>query len=396
MIQWLIIIGLVVIPFAHLEHVADQTQLKQNIALGLCLSIVFYALYTKGIKFVGNKWLLFLFAAMLVSTFFVPPSGVVIGIVKGVNHLVFSNINIENLWNFQPLFYGLLYLLTICVIADADLDNILIIKIIAWTGLLMALVVIAQKFGFQQFWRIQTIGVGSELGGMRNPQLMGFMAQYTLVSAFIALCQVSALFIRKYWMAIIMGVAIFIAGSHFAMLCVVLAWGLWIFRNKPRMMYALIGFLVFSFFVIFHNQNNGRFECWRQIIHDMTHPLYDNPVAESQGFTGYGTNAFHVLFPIMHLSQWTRAHNEFLEFMFNTGILGFGMLMASIFIFFRQCKDFFHLDTIKFCMFTFIIICILANGTFIWQLGWGQFYTVVIVGLAYSAIRKGTYVEQTI
>jgi hypothetical protein len=64
------------------------------------------------------------------------------------------------------------------------------------------------------------------------------------------------------------------------------------------------------------------------------------------------------------------------------------MLLASIVLFFRQSLKFLHLRTVQFCLFTFVIICIQANGTFVWHLGWGQFYTAVIVGVAYSAIRK--------
>jgi hypothetical protein len=383
-------IGLVVVPFAHLEHLMEQSFLKEYVGLGIALAIAFYALYTTGLRAIKNKWLLFVLGSMLASTAFVPPSGLVIGIPH--NHgFIFSNINIENLWNYKPMLIGLIYLLMVCAIAYADLDEELIMKVISWVGFLMALVVIAQKFGFQEFWRVQTVGVGGELGGMKNPGLMGFMAQYTLVSGFMSICQLSALFQRKFWFAVVMGIAILLAGSHFGYLCIACAWGLWIVAENKNMLkyfFPVIFLSVVAFFWLFHKNDDGRFALWMQIYHDMTHPLYGNRMNESLGFFGYGAGAFSVFFPILHMSWWSYAHNEFMEFLFNNGIFGLGMLLASIVLFFRQSLKFLHLRTVQFCLFTFVIICIQANGTFVWHLGWGQFYTAVIVGVAYSAIRK--------
>ena len=387
MIQWLVIIGLVIIPFAHLEHFVDQSFLKEYLGISLAMAIAFYALYFKGLKLINNKCLLFIIGSMLISTAFVPPSGLVLGTVdKG--SFVFSTINIENLWNYKPILISLIYLLMVCAIAYSDLDEILMIKIIAWVGFLMALVVIAQKFGFQQFWRIQNDG---ELGGMRHPELMGFMAQYTLVSAFMAMCLPATLFIKKWWMAVVVSIAIILTTSHFGIICIPVS-GLLYFcgrnrKNIPTVLTVLFLGLILAAYGL-SEYNDGRFPVWLQIYHDLTHPLFDNRLAESQGFTGFGAGAFSVFFPILHKSAWGQAHNEFMEFMFNNGIFGLGMLLAAIVVFFKQSYKYFDNNTIQFCLFSFIIICILSNGTFFWHLGWGQFYTAVIVGLAYKVIIK--------
>ena len=387
MIQWLVIIGLVGIPFAHLEHFVDQSFLKEYLAISLALSIVFYALYFNGIKFIGNKWLLFIIGSMLVSTAFVPPSGLVLGVPdKGA--FVFSTINIENLWNYKPILIGLIYLLMVCAIAYSKIDEKLLVNIIAWVGFLMALVVIAQKFGFQQFWRIQNDG---ELGGMRHPELMGFMAQYSLVSAFMAICLTATLFIKKWYMAIVISIAIILTTSHFGIICIPVV-GLLYFcgrniKNIPTVLTVLFLGLILAGYGLSVN-DDGRFVLWTQIYKDMTHPLFNNRLAESQGFTGFGAGSFSVFFPILHRSSWGQAHNEFIEFMFNNGIFGLGMLLAAIVVFFKGCYEFIEYETIQFCLFTFIIICILSNGTFLLHLGWGQFYTAVILGLAYKVIIK--------
>ena len=387
MIQWLVIIGLVGIPFAHLEHFVDQSFLKEYLSLSLALSISFYALYFNGLKFINNKWALFIIGAMVISTAFVPPSGLVLGIVEKGN-FIFSTINIENLWNYNPILIGLIYLLMVCAIAYSDIDEKLVMKVIAWTGFLMALVVIAQKFGFQQFWRIQNDG---ELGGMRHPELMGFMAQYTLVSAFMAMCLPATLFIKKWWMAVVVSIAIILTTSHFGIICIPIV-GLLYLCGRYKKYFPIVGGLIFIGLLyclyLLRNHDEGRFGVWLQIYHDMTHPLFDNRLAESQGFTGFGAGAFSVFFPILHKSAWGQAHNEFMEFMFNNGILGLGMLLAAIVVFFKQAYKYFENETIQFCLFSFIIICILSNGTFFWHLGWGQFYTAVIVGLAYKVIIK--------
>ena len=387
MIQWLVIIGLVGIPFAHLEHFVDQSFLKEYLGLALAMAISFYALYFKGLKFINNKWVLFIIGSMLISTAFVPPAGLYLGTVTSKS-FVFTEININNLWNYKPILIGLIYLLMVCAVAYSEIDEKLVIKIISWVGFLMALVVIAQKFGFQQFWRVQD---GGEIGLWDRAALMGFMAQYTLVAAFLSICQVAALFVKKFWFAIVMSIAIILTGSHFAILCIPIAWILWFFKaykDSYKYIFQIIIAILLITLYLFHDKDSGRFAVWSQIYHDMTHPLFDNRMAQSQGFTGFGAGAFSVFFPILHKSPWGQAHNEFLEFMFNNGIFGLGMLLAAITVFFRQCYEFIMNQTIQFCFFSFIIICILSNGTFLWHLGWGQFYTAVILGMAYKVIIK--------
>ena len=107
-VQWLVILGLVIIPFAHIEHIVDQSSFKANIAIGLAMAIAFYALFHKGLKFPFNKWVLFLLGSMLLSTFFVPPTGLVVGMVNGNSPFVYTNINIDNLWNYQPILTAIL------------------------------------------------------------------------------------------------------------------------------------------------------------------------------------------------------------------------------------------------------------------------------------------------
>jgi hypothetical protein len=387
MVQWLVLIGLVGIPFAHLEHFVDQSFLKEYLAISLSLSIVFYVLYNKGLKFIGNKWLLFVIGSMIISTAFVPPSGLVLGIVNKGN-FIFSTINIENLWNYKPILIGLIYLLMVCAIAYSDIDEKLVIKVISWVGFLMALVVIAQKFGFQQFWRVQNDG---ELGGMRHPELMGFMAQYTLVSAFMAICLPATLFIRKWWMSIIISIAIILTTSCFGIICIPISFLLYFCARYKRYFPIVLTTLILGLILCCYGlseHNDGRFTVWVQIYKDMTHPLFNNRLAESQGFTGFGSGAFSVFFPILHKSAWGSAHNEFMEFMFNNGIFGLGMLFASITVFINSCYKLIGNQTIQFCLFSIFIIFILSNGTFLFHLGWGQFYTAVIVGLAYKIIIK--------
>ena len=395
MTQWLFFIGLVLVPFAHIEHYVDMNFLKEYVALGIALTITFHALYSRGIKLIENKWAMFAIASMLASTAFVPPSGLVLGKINpGGGGFAYMNINVENLWNYKPMFVALLYLLTASAIAQTFVDIKKMAKIMAWVGFIMSLVVIAEHFGFQEFWRVQNDG---ELGGMRHPELMGFLAQYTLCSAFICICLPAALFCKKYFFAVVMSVAILLMSSHFAYMAATFAWILWMMGKKSAIRTGVPIVLiagVTGFLYVFWGHDDGRFPLWAMIWHDMTNPLFGNRLAESQGFFGYGAGSFGIFFPILHGSPWWKAHNEFMEFLFNNGIAGLLLMLTAIgsfcWLLFRN-----YSEETWFCLSAFLVTCMLAIGTFVWQTGWGEFYTVAIVGAGYSAIRKMEVINDT-
>lgn len=388
MTQWLLFIGLIVVPFAHIEHYVDMNFIKEYVALGIAMAITFQAAYSRGIKLIENKWAMFAIASMLASTAFVPPSGLVLGKVEsGQTGFAYTNINIENLWNYKPIFVAMLYLLMASAIAQNFIDIKKVAKIISWVGFIMSLTVIAEHFGFQEFWRVQNDG---ELGAMRHPELMGFLAQYTLASAFICMCLPGALFCRKYFFAVVMSIAIFLLSSHFGYMSAIFAWVIWILSKNGflrALMPSLIGIGILIFLYIFWNQDDGRFGLWSMIWHDMTNPLFGNRLAESQGFFGYGAGSYGVFFPIIHHSPWWKAHNDYFEFLFNNGIAGILLMLSAIGSFMYLCYRNYS-EEVWFCLSTFLVTCTLAVGTFIWQTGWGEFYTAAIVGAGYSALRR--------
>ena len=57
-------------------------------------------------------------------------------------------------------------------------------------------------------------------------------------------------------------------------------------------------------------------------------------------------------------------------------------------MFFKESFKYYADKNVRFCVISLTVICILSCGTFVVHLGWGQFYTAVIVGLGYAAIRK--------
>lgn len=388
MIKWFIIIGLIVIPFAHLKGV-DQAFLKEYFSFIMALSISFYALYKNGISCINNKWALFSIGAMVISTMFVPDSGLSLGHMTSKNAYIFVDLDVNNLWNYKPIMLSLTYFLMICAIAKEKIDINEIIKVITWVGFLMSIVVIAQKLGFQQFWRVRE---ASEIGpGARNMELTGFMAQYTLVGAFMAICFVSSLYLKEIYLSIVICIGVFLTQSHFAILSIIVSTFLRFVINRKSFFIGFGMFLIISSIIVAHFfkfNDNGRYMVWIQIIHDMTHPFHDLKMAQTQGFTGFGAGSFGIFFPIMHQSPWGKAHNEFLEFLFNNGIFGLLILLTAIGAFIKDCLQNLNNKFVKFGLISFISTCILSCGTFTWHLGWGQFYTAVIIGITYSAIER--------
>ena len=133
---------------------------------------------------------------------------------------------------------------------------------------------------------------------------------------------------------------------------------------------------------------NGRLEVWRQILQDIFTGQIQG-VSAHIGMTGAGLGNFGTVFTALHSSPWTTAHNEYLQVLWTCGVIG-------LFIFLM-----IHVDIAKVAWLTsrypgapavflsLLMLAVCAMGTFVWNLGVYQFYTVVLVGLLYQIQRKG-------
>lgn len=389
MIQWLTYIGLAVVPFLIAGGSGGRYP-QEVFCLGMASAIAFYALSRGLLKGFPNRSILILIFLMILATNFVPPTGMAIGYAHDNTFIIDGRIDVDNLWNYKPIFYSLIYLLMTMAIASIEIESFLpYFNVVSWAGMLTAIIAILQKFGFNQFWHIKdSIDIGTTI----NPEMIAFIGHPTLVAAFISMCFMSTLYIKKYWMSVIIALAVILTGSAFGKLAIIVGALFWVAMNTkfPKKAYIatvpIMLLIAFIMFFILKITPHGRDVVWMQIIYDLTHPLFN--VGNQYGFMGYGAGAFHYVYPILHNAKWGQAHNEFLEFMFNNGAFGLIVLLSAIFLFIKDCWRFFDNKEIQYLLSMFLVACVIANGTFIWQLGWGMFYTCVFIGLAYNRIRS--------
>ena len=110
----------------------------------------------------------------------------------------------------------------------------------------------------------------------------------------------------------------------------------------------------------------------------------------SYPITGWRMGNFKYTFHFLHpngptMRKFHQAHNDYLELAYNTGIVGIFLFLSCLWVFFRQIfiKVFNNIITEEERALTagFIVICVAAGGTFVWQIGTTIFYSCVFFSL---------------
>lgn len=384
MIQWLTYIGLATVPFV-IAHGGGRYP-KEIVSTGLAAAIGFLAISRGLFKPISNKFLFITIFFMLATTALVPPSGVSLGLQRNNTIVMDNRLDIDNLWNYKPILYAILYLLMVCALASIQIESIEdYLSVMAWAGTITAIAALLQHIGLNQFWSVKpTI----EIGNIANPEMTSFIGQPTLTAAFICICLIPSLYLKKYWMSVVMCGAVILTGSAFGKLGIFSSLLFWFVRGKFHLfLISILLIVVTAVFMLFFLKitDHGRLVVWQQAISDLKRPMVNGV---QYGFTGYGAGAYHYANQLMHNSPWAQAHNEFIEFLFNNGALGFLLLIGAHVVFFRECLSSFY-DKETYALFCiFLVTCLMACGTFIWQLAVGQFYTATVLGLAYNRFRN--------
>jgi O-antigen ligase len=143
--------------------------------------------------------------------------------------------------------------------------------------------------------------------------------------------------------------------------------------------------------------DNGRFPIWKQVWSDVCH----SPLEKSKPYflTGYGLGSYRYLFTSLHTTQvegnvkrilFNKAHNEYVEWFYNTGVIGTALLLIFIFYLIKNGIPYTIIDERYLAVLSALIgLCICAGGTFVWQIEPHRFYTVVLAGLIQNRINRG-------
>jgi len=383
MIKGLLFVGLVLIPlilrldfFPILPRDIEAFRMsKEFLSILFAGSIGLSAIYLGQVKPIKNYWMLVLLLCMMISRFIGP-----------AYDLPMFNTNLGAFWVYQPLSYALIYFLMYVGVSSQDWDIKLISKIIGWVGFIAAFYLGLQYFGLDQF---QIVFTDHHNLAMDSPGLSSTLSQFNFSGSFIALC-IPFVIYNKWWIKLAVMIAAVIATKSqvsVGMLCIVLSSYLFYKSSRDlKIMLSGLGVGVAALFFRYADlilpqiQSSGRFEIWVKII---------KKTLENYPITGYTLGAYRYLFVNLEWSTFIQAHSEPLEFFFGMGIPITCILLIGIGWFFVRGLPFLKDEETFVLYLCFFSIFTGSWALFVWQIDPHRFYSVAILGLLTSKIRKG-------
>ena len=375
----LIILGLVIIPFYEIFlhalpfavcHAPDTRVTKELIALVFALSIGLLAVFEGNIKQFRNKFLLIIPVYLLFNLIMSPHAP-----------LFINNNEVGDFYFWKPFAEILCFALMIVAVASMEIDLEEIFKVMVWCATIMAVYMILQRFGLDQFFKEKQ---GQEFIQVHGRDIGGNLGQPTLASSFIVMMIPLAIYLRRYWsIAVIVIAALFTQGAMVLMALFLIGAILLIRFNSVFIWIFLSILLAVGFYISIDSsirakaidRMDGRYGTWQKIVED----IHDGQINSGDKFaiTGIGLGRFSFIFPAKHNSPFQQVHNDTLEFIYDCGLVGGFLLLAGFFMMFNVnlTRQVFPIAL------SLITIFFLSMGTFVFQLGAHQFYSAILVGL---------------
>jgi O-antigen ligase len=389
MIKWLVGTGLILTPYMILPQ-GDNRSPRMVCAALIALSLSLYALYSKGLKPFKNKWLLLFIAFLPVSCYFSFPLDARAGGVVFGNYCMLQ----------ACLLYGIFGLMVIAV-SNLDFtqnDMSFILNTAFWCGFVMACYVLLQAAGLEQIF-IPIAGEGYFFG-----RLGGTLGNPCIASAFIAMLIPIALYLRRYWQAVLMALAVCLTWRHVSIVSMILSLSFYFALRSRRGMIIVILLAVLSIGGIGYGYyannkakaiinevkaDSGRIAAWTLTIKDLkdgaTIKQDENIIKIARKpFTGFGPGSFGWLHNLINGDAFEQAHNEFLEVLSDLGLIGFVLAALALLYVFRVNTHIGIDRQRRAILSAFLCSCLIAFGFFIWHIGSTLFYSALFFGILHK------------
>ncbi|MDD5355084.1 MAG: O-antigen ligase family protein [Candidatus Omnitrophica bacterium] len=382
MIKAIVNLGLIVIPFIIINGFGTrEPKLYAGLLFSLILGLLsfWYGLY----KPLKNYWINILIVFFVISYFLAPKPDL----------KLFSD-QVGMFWFWKSFLFILIYYLGFNAIQSiyfTKQDKNYLFNIISYVGLVMALYCLLQGLRIEQFYSIS---------GLNNTVIIkGTLGSLGIVASFLAMIVPIVLYMRKFLFAIVMVIAIILTHSLVAIIALIvsLLFYLSTFGKKQFITACLlflamaVPILVFTYKDVKNHKFNAdgyRFSVWKETVKE----------TKNMPFTGLGLGTFNYTYYLKHHipgEDYRQAHNDYIELMYNSGIIGLSLFLLSIYWLYKQTykiklifnKTINRENMALLSSFTSIAIC--AGGLFIWQLGAHIYYTLIIAGLLHNNIRGG-------
>lgn len=379
MISWLLKIGLVVTPFILAPGNDDIARdPKMAWALVFALAVGLTSIYQGALKPFKNKWALLLVGFCLVSFYMSPgPELKLFGVQSG------------RFWSWEPLYQGMVFLLFVVSVASLKIfrdEGSKILDVMVWCGTVMAALVVLQAFHIDQFFEHRFGTYGNMAGTLGNP---------TLVGPYLTIVVPLAFYRKKFYLAALMILATLLTRSDVALVGMLAALGAYV-AFKSRKWFssvAVLGVIVVVLVGGLYMTNpkfrqtcpdNERFLTWTQSVQDLTVPVM-NDSKKIYAITGIGPGSFKYLFHMKHNpnnDNFLYAHNDFVQTLYELGVVGFLLFVGAIFCVFRGSFRLRGLPPMRRALLASLVGALAsAGGIFIFQIGTHIYYVLTIVGL---------------
>ncbi|MCK4303039.1 MAG: hypothetical protein KAY24_02235, partial [Candidatus Eisenbacteria sp.] len=209
-IQLLIKIALVVVPLILVAG-QDTRGPQMEMAVGASLIIALVAIRYGKLRPFRNKWLLLFVGYLLVNRHFAPTP------------LAFAAGNVPNFWIWKPVFYVIVFVMMIVTLASlrfTEEHKQKLLNVMAWVGLVMSAYTVVQWIGIDQF--------AIKLGSKNLMGVVGTLGNRILVAPFIAMLIPIALYMRRWWQAILMTLAVLVTRSQMGIGSLVVGLIIWV------------------------------------------------------------------------------------------------------------------------------------------------------------------------
>ena len=372
----LISVGLILLPLLPIFGFSGKPTLSA-FGMGVATALCLWGYFTQEQRPLRNKWLLFFCGYLLISAWQAPyPS------------LIVLKRPILNFWIWKSMFYAFMFLGMYRTISSAKLTEKhkdLIFDIIIYTTMIMSVYVIGQRFGIMQWFTSLggSYGTFTAAGTLGSPS---YVSPYLMLGIPFALYRKKSILIVPIILGIIATNSQMAIGSTIVMLMIILY-----FKYKKTIislfvigaLTAGIGLAVKGSVVGNVIDDSTRFTEWQNILVGVKTPYMSK---RSYPYTGRGPGAFKWTYRMSSGSNFAQAHNEYLEVLYDTGIIGLFLFLMSLYYIFK--------NTIlnkrnKYLMSAFIGICVCSGGIFAWHLGMTSFMTILIAGLLNNETKVG-------
>lgn len=387
MIRRLIILGLVAVPFAEMlvylflpkgtvPSFPDMRITKEYWALGFALASGLLMIYRHGFKPLKSPWILCFMFYLLFN------------IIKSSKiHIDLPGGDLGYYLNYRPAFKAFvffIFFLTITSLSWPNRSKQWIFNAIFGVSLCSAGYIFVQFLNMDSIFSVRQPDAFGAIT-RTSTHLASIIGQPTLAGAFLAMCSPVALF-KKNWTAFaIISLAVLLTQSSFAVLSIIISSLFYLicaYATKVRrflipiiLVTASILIPIIVVFAMTHDSfnDNGRFSTWSMLLKDIS--------TMRGSLFGMGFGVFGVVFPSAHQTNWFQAHNEFLQVLYGGGLIGLSLFVMMFVEIGRKFKD-CVMDNEVICLASCLIaVSVCAIGTFVWQLGVFQYYTVLMFGL---------------